>query len=120
MKPKHPEITTTDRVSPQTLRKRQERERKRNAGMVEKSVTLSPERQRQLAEMLEYMEVDSAQTLMVMLLDAHYQKIQAHQQRHQCCGKCGDPYQKDGSCVFEGDHRCQYTHKGKRHKELLP
>ncbi len=120
MKPKHPDITTTDSVSPQTLRKRQERERKRKAGMADRSVTLSPSRQKQLGEMLEYMGLDSFQSLATLLLDAQYQKVLAHKQRHQCCGKCGDPYQRGGSCVFEGDHRCQYTHKGQRHKELLP
>ncbi|EHZ2727223.1 hypothetical protein L7E35_004910 [Vibrio parahaemolyticus] len=110
----------TENVSPEALRKRQERERKRNAGMVDKTVTLSQARQAQLDEVLDYMGVDSFQRLAILLLDAQYQKVVAHKQRHQCCGKCGDPYRPGGSCVFEGDYRCQYTHQGQRHKELLP
>ena len=110
----------TENVSPATLRKRQERERKRLAGMQDKSVTLSPMRQQQVMEVMAHMGVTDFQTLATMLLDAQYRKLQAHQARHQRCGKCGDPYQVGGSCVFEGDHACQYTHKGQRHKELLP
>ena len=40
----------TENVSPEALRKRQERERKRNAGMMDKTVTLSQARQAQLDE----------------------------------------------------------------------
>lgn len=116
---KHPN-KHTENVSPETRRKRQQRERKRKAGMVDKNVTLSPARQQQLEEVLEYMGLDSFQSLATLLLDAQYQKVKAHKQRHQCCGKCGDPYRPGGSCVFEGDYRCQYTHQGQRHKELLP
>ncbi|HAS6087740.1 hypothetical protein [Vibrio vulnificus] len=113
-------MTSITPVNPATERKRRERERKRNAGMQEKCVTLSQSRQAQLDEVLDYMGIANFQTLVMLLLDAQYQKVVAHKQRHQCCGKCGDPYQPSGSCVFEGDYRCQYSRNSQRNKELKP
>ncbi|MDK2605123.1 hypothetical protein QO236_22470, partial [Vibrio vulnificus] len=103
-----------------TERKRRGRERKRTAGMQVKGVTLSVSRQAQWDEVLGYMGIANYQALEVLLLDAQYQKVVAHKQRHQCCGKCGDPYQPSGSCVFEGDYRCQYSRNSQRNKELKP
>lgn len=120
MEDKNPDITTTDPVSPTTLRKRAERERKRAAGMKEKKVTLSPWYQQITDEIMDYTEHRDFNALVLDLLKAYHTKVEAHKARHQCCGKCGDTYKKGGSCVFEGDYQCQYSHGGKRNKELKP
>lgn len=107
-------------LSPEAQRKRQERERKRAAGMKEKTVTLSPYYQQMSDEILAYTGHKDFQALIIDLLKGYYIKVSAHKNKHERCGKCGDPYVKDGSCVFEGEQACQYSRNSQRNKELKP
>ncbi|OCH31821.1 hypothetical protein A6E13_16495 [Aliivibrio fischeri] len=114
------DITTGDQPSDQTLRKRAERERKRAAGLKDRSVTLSPHYQAITQEILDYTGITDFNELTQALIKAYHQKVTAHKQKHQCCGKCGDPYKPGGACVFEGDYYCQYSHGGQYKQELKP
>ncbi|ELW1709093.1 hypothetical protein QMT39_003197 [Vibrio cholerae] len=107
-------------VSPETLRKRKSRDRLRKNGFVTKSVTLSPFYQEAVKEILEHTGCEDFQRLVLDMLNAYHKKIQAHKQKHACCGKCGDPFVKGGSCVFEGDSSCQYSRSGQRAREMKP
>lgn len=109
-----------DQLSPSTLRKRRSREARKAAGFRRPEVPLSPAYQKMAEEVIAYTGKKDFPELVKELIKAQYLKVQAHKARHQCCGKCGDPYKTGGSCVFEGDYECLYTHGGRREQEMKP
>ncbi len=107
-------------VSPEAQRKRAERARKKEAGFVNKEVALSPFYQDAVREILEHTGIKDFQRLTLDLIKSYHEKVQAHKARHVCCGKCGAPYDAEGSCVLDGDSQCQYSRTSQRNKELKP
>ncbi len=114
-----PNITTTPPKAA-TLRKRAERERRRAANQVNKNVTLSPSNQTILDEVMSYTGRRNFSALMVDLLLAYHGKVTEHKRDHACCGKCGDPYQLNGHCLFKGDSACQYSVSSDSQRALKP
>lgn len=106
--------------SASTLRKRRSREARRAAGFSRPEVPLSPVYQSMADELIAYTGKDDFPDLVKSIIKAYHVKMKAHQARHQCCGRCGDPYKTGGSCVFEGDYECMYTHGGRREQEMKP
>ncbi|HIF9260441.1 TPA: hypothetical protein ACX6S2_003462 [Photobacterium damselae] len=108
------------KISEATLRKRKQRQAKREAGCKDKTVTLSPHYQSVVKEIEAYTGRNDFSRLVVDLLAAYHEKLQRHQKQYACCGKCHEPYQVGGSCVLQGDAQCQYTVGGQRYQEMKP
>lgn len=106
--------------NPATERKRQSRAKRKAAGFSRPEVPLSPAYQAMAKDLIAYTGKEDFPDLVKSLVKAYHVKMQAHQARHQCCGRCGDPYRVGGSCVFEGDYDCMYSHGGRREQEMKP